>query len=52
MSGAANNPYFETSKEPNRDDLLRIMTAPTQEHTTPSTGASIWVRALRQHNMQ
>lgn len=28
MSGAANNPYFETSKEPNRDDLLRIMTAP------------------------
>lgn len=28
MSGAANNPYFETSKEPSRDDLLRIMTAP------------------------
>lgn len=28
MSGAANNPYFETSKEPSGDDLLRIMTAP------------------------
>lgn len=28
MSGAANNPYFETSREPSRDDLLRIMTAP------------------------
>lgn len=28
MSGAANNPYFETSKEQSRDDLLRIMTAP------------------------
>ena len=38
MSGAANNPYFETSREPSRDDLLRIMTAPNAGAHNTSSG--------------
>lgn len=41
MSGAANNPYFEISREPSRDDLLRIMTAPNAvANGRASSGAS------------
>lgn len=41
MSGAANNPYFEISREPSRDDLLRIMTAPNAvANGCASSGAS------------
>ena len=47
MSGAANNPYLES-----RDDLLRIMTAPTLGRTTRYTGESVLVKARLMPSMK